>query len=683
MSKIYRKPIRIGALALLSAVLVLSIILIEKGTSNVQANLPGGSLPNGHYLYALTDGGMYVYNMDTGFSFVKQKSLPTTAGTRGVAVDPATHAMFISFGGDGGGQGNGSVLKYDLLTDQVIWNTAYSHGVDSIALTPDGSSIYVPSGELSTDGKWYVVNAATGNETGAVIDTQAGTGDNGPHNTVVSLDGKYVFMGDRNIYPGGSNYFYVGSIASNTVIKKVGPFQSGIRPFTVNRANTLVYTAVTGFLGFQVGDLNTGKVLYTVPITKPANASCNNSGASTPSHGISLSPDEKSLYVLDYTCNYVHRFDVSNVPASAPVQKADIPVAQFNPAENPCAYDCLGDGWLLHSLDGSYVIVGDSGSIIKTADNSLVPADNSPTGFSTILHNTRKFIEVDWQCGVTVATTTRDGLGRVGFSTPTPTPCPTPTPTSPTTPTPTHIPAATPTPTPTFTSMLGLANYRNAVLADKPQFYYRLDEASGTVAHDIAGSHTGTYTNATLNQSGATTDGDKAISGNGLTMKYTAGTGLPIGASARSVEFWFKTTATPSSPYGSTFLSYGSGNTNQMFAAKLYQGTNGQSYMKLTNWTASYLYPVPTGANPLDGTWHYVVATFDGTNSSVYYDGHSLGQQTTSFNTVLNTNGLYLGLQTPNAGSPYNGSLDEVAIYNYVLTPAQVQTHLFQSSTGF
>src|SRR5262249_43780428 len=151
---------------------------------------------------------------------------------------------------------------------------------------------------------------------------------------------------------------------------------------------------------------------------RPAGASCSNGGASAPSHGISLSPDERKLYVIDYTCNYVHQFDVSGVPASAPVQKADIPVTQFNGAENPCPYDCLGDGRLMHSLDGKYVIVGDSGSVIRTADNTLVSPDNSGSGFSTILHNTRKFIEVDWQCGVPVATSTRTGLGRAGFPTP-------------------------------------------------------------------------------------------------------------------------------------------------------------------------------------------------------------------------------------------------------------------------
>src|SRR5919202_1035741 len=239
--------------------------------------------PTQHYEYVFPDGSMSVYDIDHGHTLVQQASLPTTAGVRGVAASPRTHMLYISYGGDGGSLGNGSLLEYNLLTDQVVWAKTYNHGIDSMAISPDGKTIYMPDGELSRDGTWYVVDAATGHDVGTI---HAGTG---PHNTVVSLDGSLAYLGGRNY-----NYFEVAGTKTKRVVQKVGPFKSGIRPFTVNGTNTLVYTSVTGFLGFQVGDITTGKVLYTVPINGVRVPS--NFPASYPSQGISLAPDERDLY---------------------------------------------------------------------------------------------------------------------------------------------------------------------------------------------------------------------------------------------------------------------------------------------------------------------------------------------------------------------------------------------------
>jgi hypothetical protein len=82
------------------------------------------------------------------------------------------------------------------------------------------------------------------------------------------------------------------------------------------------------------------------------------------------------------------------------------PITPFNPNQSPCSYDCLGDGWLLHSLDGRYVFVGDSGDVIATSTRTTV--GNLPA-----LYNSRTMIEVDLLNGEPTATTTRQGMGHV------------------------------------------------------------------------------------------------------------------------------------------------------------------------------------------------------------------------------------------------------------------------------
>ena len=81
--------------------------------------------------------------------------------------------------------------------------------------------------------------------------------------------------------------------------ERVGPLRSGVRPFTINGRETLVFTTATGFLGFQVSSLSSGRVLYTQAFPgfswSPANFA-----PSAPSHGISLSPNERWVRLSRY-----------------------------------------------------------------------------------------------------------------------------------------------------------------------------------------------------------------------------------------------------------------------------------------------------------------------------------------------------------------------------------------------
>src|SRR5881227_2674445 len=346
-----------------------------------------------HYEYVFPDGGMDVYDRDHNFALIQHVNLPTSAGGRGAAVSLPGHMLYIAYGSDSGS--GGSQLAYDLVAGTIVWIKHYNHGIDSMAITPDGKTIYMPAGENSGSNLWYVEDTSTGNDQGTIQ-----TGQD-PHDTVVSVNGSHVYMGPRNRQNTATD-LYVADTTTNQITQKIGPFLKGVRPFTVNKEETLVYASTTGFLGFQVGSIATGKILYTVPIR---GFTCASNGASDPSHGVSLSPDEQELYVIDSPCSYVHVFDVSAVPTSPPRQIADIQLAHsLSGSEQGCAYDCLKDGWLQHSVDGSFVFVGDSGDVIDTATRK-------PIGFLPSLANSRKMLEIDWHNGVPIATSERQGLG--------------------------------------------------------------------------------------------------------------------------------------------------------------------------------------------------------------------------------------------------------------------------------
>ena len=336
-----------------------------------------------HYEYVMPDGFIYVYDIDNGFNLVKAIHVPTTAGVRGSVASAVTGKLYISYGnsGNGGPSSNGELLAYDLVTDRVLWKRTYSFGIDSMSITPDGKTIYMPTGSGTSGGTWHIIDASLGNVTGSI-----NTGGSGPHNTMVSLNGWHVYMGAEH-----TNYVYESNTSNNAIIGQIGPFNYGVRPFTINGKETLVFVSTTGFLGFSVGDIATGKVLYTVPIQ--GFSTIPNPSNSDPAHGVSLSPDEKELYVVDSINSMAHVFDVSGLPAMAPRQVADLPLQ--NPMkgdEKGCAYSCGRDGWIHHSRDGRYVFVADSGDVISTTLRKTVAT-------LPALANTRKNIEIDFQNG--------------------------------------------------------------------------------------------------------------------------------------------------------------------------------------------------------------------------------------------------------------------------------------------
>jgi sugar lactone lactonase YvrE len=187
----------------------------------------------------------------------------------------------------------------------------------------------------------------------------------------------------------------VASTATNRVVKKVGPLKPGVRPFTIDERRQLAFTTATGFLGFQVASLRTGRVLYTVPIHFPWRHSLG-----TPSHGIALTPDGRTLAVIDVPNSYVHVYDVT----AAPRHVADVRLTRsMRGRERPCGGDCGRAGWLQYGLDGRYLWVADDGDVIASATNRVA-------GEVPALANSRYLFELDWRDGRPVRSGGRSGI---------------------------------------------------------------------------------------------------------------------------------------------------------------------------------------------------------------------------------------------------------------------------------
>ncbi len=360
-------------------------------TINTQPTNPGSAQGNHHYMYTFSQNTITLYDMDHGQTQIQTTALPPSVHSiRGVSADVARKALYIAYGSN---SSNGSLLKYDLVTDQVIYTKTYPTGIDSFALTKDGTKIYMPDGDGQGDNLWHIIDTATGNVMGSI------PGGSCPHNTVTGPSGKYIYLAGRC-----TPYIFVVDPTTNQIVKQIGPFKhGGVRPFTVNSSETLVFVTDNDFIGFEVGDIATGQVLYTVPAT---GFTCNCASYDSPSHGISLSPDEQEVYIPDRFNQYVHVFNVSHLPAQPPTRIADIPLTHpiSGDVPPPCSLDCMREGWVLHSRDGKYVYVGDSGDVIDTSLRKVV-------AYVPSLSNSRIYCEIDWQNGTPILTTNRYGEG--------------------------------------------------------------------------------------------------------------------------------------------------------------------------------------------------------------------------------------------------------------------------------
>lgn len=300
-----------------------------------------------HLLYVANPGirnyvenggiGVTVFDIDDGYKFVKRIPTWTVAAgqkpenVKGIAASAKTGRVYVST--------LNRIMALDAISGKHLWDKAYEGGCDRLAISPDGKILYVPQFEGPF---WTVVDAGNGNVI-TRIETKSGS-----HNTIFADDGSRVYMAGLK-----SPNLFIADPKTHKIAGTVGPFGNVIRPFTVNGSNTLVFVNVNGLLGFEVGDVRTGKQLCRVEVEGYKQGPVKRHGC--PSHGIALTHDEKELWVVDGHNNAVHIFDATVMP---PKQRQSVTLR-----DSP--------GWVSFSLDGKFAYLS-TGEIMDAATKKIV-----------------------------------------------------------------------------------------------------------------------------------------------------------------------------------------------------------------------------------------------------------------------------------------------------------------------
>lgn len=219
-------------------------------------------------------------------------------------------------------------------------------------------------------------------------------------------------------------------------------------------------------------------------------------------------------------------------------------------------------------------------------------------------------------------------------------------------------------------------NYQATVLADAPLGYWRLGEASGTVAADISGNgFNGIYTNCTLGTAGLLSgDPNAAVTFNGITSVVDLGVtaGLNITGVA-TVEAIIK------------MIGWPAANAQGAIYARAYSGGYEDGFLVETDAGGTvhslFIYSYDGGTHSTTATisWalgeaHHVVGQYTGSAWKIFIDGVQVASTADVVGSVASTGHSSIGAEI---GQPrfLNAVLDEVATYNTVLSAARILVH--------
>lgn len=210
--------------------------------------------------------------------------------------------------------------------------------------------------------------------------------------------------------------------------------------------------------------------------------------------------------------------------------------------------------------------------------------------------------------------------------------------------------------------------YAAEVLADSPLAYWRLDETVAPTVVDSSGNgHEGNYIGTyTLDQPGLLTgDTNTCVDFSAGQGRYNAATTW-ADTTSMTVEAW----CNPDTISGIDTIVRRSTSSVFTWAINLNAGKPEFQIRNTSGTVVTALAAVAVTA----GTTHHIVGTFDGTTLRLYVDG-VLAATATSAAPIATGNPICIGSYHTTANAPFDGRIDEAAVYGTALSAERVARH--------
>ena len=197
---------------------------------------------------------------------------------------------------------------------------------------------------------------------------------------------------------------------------------------------------------------------------------------------------------------------------------------------------------------------------------------------------------------------------------------------------------------------------------------FNFNEGADTTTQDVSGhNNTGTLSNATWTTSGKY---GNAVSFNGSSGAVT----VPSFASSSTdatYSYWAYFPNTTQAAYARTFQTGDFSATPTLgISHEINPEGAGSNQIKFVHWSGGHNYDIGTVTLTLN-TWHYIAHVVSGDTAVIYVDGI----QVLTGSGVRGTGNAAVSIGTGDS-SFFNGTIDDLRIYNTALTQAEIQTDM-------
>jgi YVTN family beta-propeller protein len=290
-------------------------------------------------IYQTNAGGDEVHVIDASMNKVvfevKDIEIP-----HGVTFSPDGSRAYITC------ESENTVWATDTKTGKLLGKANLSGHPNNLSITKDGKRLFIAI--VTAPGAVDVVDT----DTLKVIKTIPTKG--GMHNTFVTPDGKYIVAGSVV-----GKILYTIDPQSMEILWE-HKFDLGVRPIAFERApdgsTSRLFIQLSDYNGFAVLDFKTHEEVARIKIPDYPNGG--HVGGGAPSHGIIVSPDNKTLWVNSSPARAVFAYSLPDLQPVGYVQVGVVP------------------DWLAMTPDGKSLYVAVSGSnyvsVVDTASRKEV-----------------------------------------------------------------------------------------------------------------------------------------------------------------------------------------------------------------------------------------------------------------------------------------------------------------------
>ncbi len=205
--------------------------------------------------------------------------------------------------------------------------------------------------------------------------------------------------------------------------------------------------------------------------------------------------------------------------------------------------------------------------------------------------------------------------------------------------------------------------------------HWKMDEGSGISVTDATGNGSDGEVVGPVNWVEGHFGGAFNFNGDGI-ISYvgvaTPSSKIPVGNDSYTISAWMK-----SDGAGGTqgIIGWGNyGNDNQVTAFRLDNSVcDGRNGLDLY-WWGDDLVSCADPINLYDGNWHQVLTTYDGSTKKLYVDGSLIGEMTplNAVHSTPDTSNFAIGLTATAFDEYFNGSLDDVRVYDRALSEQEI-----------